>query len=155
MIHLEFDFTEQQQVTKPKRVHEEKCHCCGNIKRTYTRSLNVNMCLCLIALVRHNVTDFVKVEDFLLKHGYPRCGDFSYLIHYGFLIKMKGERADGSARNGYYRITSAGIMFAENKTTAYEYFKICNNEFLGFSGKQISIKDAIKEKFDYSELMSK
>lgn len=153
-IPLEFEFIEPP-LKKNKRVKEEKCRCCGHIKRTYTRSFNSNMAMCLIALVKYEINGYIKVEDFLLKQGYERCGDFSYLTHYGFLRKQGGLRDDTSTRTGYYQITSAGIMFAENKITAKEHFIICENRLLGFEGKDIAIKDALGTKFNYSELMGK
>lgn len=121
--------------------------------KVYTRHLNSNMALCLLALYRHGINEFVKVEDFLLQNGYPRCGDFSYLTHYGFLEKLIANREDGSKRNGYYKITGRGLLFAENKTYVPEKFIICNGKLLGFEGKNISIRQALGKKFNYNELM--
>lgn len=151
-MYIEFEEINGEK-GKPKRVVEEKCECCGHIKRTYTRAFNSNMAMCLIALVKHRINGFVKVEDFLLKNRYERCGDFSYLVHYNFLRRQGGLRDDQSTRTGYYQITSAGIMFAEGKTTAKEYFRICENKFLGFDGKDINIIQALGKKFNYEKLI--
>lgn len=132
-----------------------KCSCCGSYVKTYRRRLNSNMATCLIALVKHKINGFVKIEDFLLEHGYKRCGDFSYLVHWGFIEKMDVKRNDGSKRNGYYKLTGRGLMFVEGKVNAREKIIIRNNTFGGFDGKEeISIKDALGTKFSFEQLMS-
>lgn len=129
------------------------CSCCGSYVKRYTRSFNANMAIALLLLYKFNMRGFVKVEDFLIKNGQKRCGDFSYLVHYGFLEKQIGKRDDGSKRNGYYKITGRGIMFCEQKIMAHEKFMILNNRFEGFKGKEIDIRQALGKKFNYDEMM--
>lgn len=131
------------------------CSCCGQYVKQYTRSFNCNMALVLIALLKHEVFEFVHIEKWLQSKGYQRCGDFSYLIHYGFLERAIGEREDGSKRNGYYKITGRGIAFADGKITASEKFKMFNGKFMGFEGKQINVQEALGRKFNYNTLMGK
>jgi hypothetical protein len=130
------------------------CQCCGSYVKLYRRTFNCNMALALIALYRHTKGEFVKVEDFLTKHNYQRCGDFSYLRHYGFIEPLKEKREDSSQRNGFYRITGIGRLFCEGKEVAKEKFLIQNNKLLGFEGEDITIIDALGTKFNYSILMS-
>lgn len=129
------------------------CEHCGGFCKRYTRSFNANMAMALILLYKSGMKEFVKVEDFLIKKGHKRCGDFSYLIHYEFLEKQKGDRKDGSPRNGFYKITDRGIKFVELKLTAPEKFMILNNKLEGFVGDNVNIKQVLKTKFDYNELM--
>lgn len=131
------------------------CPCCKSFVKRYTRSFNSNMALCLILLYKYNVNGFIKVEDFLIKNGHKRCGDFSYLTHYRFLEKQPGKREDGSSRNGYYRLTSLGILFVEGKIKAHKKFMILNNKFEGFVGDEITIKQALGARFHFDELMGK
>lgn len=131
------------------------CDCCGSFCKRYTRTFNANMAVCLILLYRFNMNGFVKVEDFLIKNGQKRYGDFSYLVHYGFLEKQKGKREDGSNRNGYYKLTGRAIMFVEGKIKAREKFMILNNKFEGFAGEEIDIRKALGKKFNFDELMGK
>lgn len=130
-----------------------KCPHCGAFCKRYTRSFNSNMALALLLLYKFNIRGFVKVEDFLIQQGRKRCGDFSYLVHYGFLEKQVKKRKDGSNRNGFYKITGRGIMFCEQKIMAHEKFMILNNKFEGFKGKEITIKEALGKKFNYDEMM--
>lgn len=131
------------------------CDCCGSFCKRYTRIFNSNMAICLLLLYKFNVNGFVKVEDFLIKNGHKRCGDFSYLVHYRFLEKQGGKREDGSRRNGYYRLTSLGIMFVEGKVTARKKFMILNNKFEGFEGDEVTIRQALGKKFNFDELMNR
>ena len=131
------------------------CDCCGAYCKRYTRSFNGNMAMALVLLYKFNMNGFVKVEDFLIKNGQKRCGDFSYLVHYRFLEKQSGKRDDGSKRNGYYRLTALGIMFVEGKIKASEKFLILNNKFEGFAGEEIDIRKALGKKFNFDELMGK
>ena len=131
------------------------CQNCGSYVKRYRRSFNGNMALALLLLCKFNIRKFVKVEDFLIKNGQKRCGDFSYLTHYGFLEKQIGNREDGSGRNGYYRITDAGIDFAMGRSTAAAKFIMLHGKCQGFEGDQINIRQALGKKFDYDELMGK
>lgn len=145
-LQSEFDFG------KSKR---KECICphCGHKSIEYLRKLNSNMAYTLLSLYRHKVFSFVHVEKFLKEHGYPRSGDFHKLVHWGFIEKKSGEKEDGNPDNGFYKITGRGIMFAESKATAKEIALIMDNEFKGFAGRDIDIKDALGTKFNYNELM--
>lgn len=140
---------------KPKMV---KCNCCGHVSIEYHRSYNSNMALALLLLYNQTLFkqpgSYVHMEDLILKNGYKRCGDFSYLVKYGHIQKMEGKRNDGSNRNGMYRITSAGIMFAEAKTMVKQKFIMKDGKFYGYEGKMINIYDALKDKFNYANLMN-
>ncbi len=132
-----------------------RCKCCGTFIKTYTRSLNSSMCLVLLLMVKHKKFGYFHVEDWLKEIGRPELrADYHKLRFYNFLEKKIGDRSDGSPRNGMYRITSFGIMFAEGKITAKSKFKILNNQFKGFSGKDITIQEALGNKFSYQELMA-
>ncbi len=131
------------------------CDYCGSFVKRYRRSFNANMAICLILLYRFNINGFIKVEDFLIKNGMKRCGDFSYLVHYRLLEKQQGKRTDGSSRNGYYRITSLGLMFVEGKVKVPAKFFILHNTLQGFDGGDIDIRQALGKKFSFDELMDR
>jgi len=130
------------------------CGVCGSYVKRYTRKFNSNMAIAMIALLKHSKGKFVHLENFLNQHGYQRCGDASYLIHYGFLERRIGNREDGSSRNGEYKLTGRGVMFCEGKIKAAQKFKILHNRFEGFAGNDITIQDALGERFNYTELMN-
>lgn len=146
MTQATLDFT----VTDKRR--ECTCPHCGHKSIEYRRSLNSNMALSLLVLLKSGNTGWVHMEELLRSNGYKRCGDFSYLVHYRFIEKLKEKREDGSSRNGLYKITSYGIMFAEGKTTAKEKFIMYNGKHIGFEGELITIKEALGTKFNYEQI---
>lgn len=111
------------------------------------------MALALILLLKQNTSEFVHMENLILSKGHKRCGDFSYLTWYNHIEKMNGDRPDGSAKNGHYRIKPAGIAFAEGRATVSKKFIMVGGDFKGFEGKQIDIYEALGTKFSYNELM--
>lgn len=130
-----------------------KCSCCGQFVKMYHRKLNSSMAKVLILIYKSGKTDYFHVENWLkeLNRGDLRA-DFHKLRYWGLLKKKVENREDGSARNGFYRITPAGIMFVEGKTQVSEKIIVFNNEFQGYEGKEIFIHQV--SKFNYSELMA-
>lgn len=111
------------------------------------------MAMVLMLVYRSGKRDFFHIENWLKEIGKPELrADFHKLRFWNFIEKKVEDRKDGSNRNGFYKITGRGIMFCEDKITAKEKVLIYNNEFLGFEGKDISIKDV--SSFDYNELMN-
>jgi hypothetical protein len=150
MTTLEFDFSEQPE---DKREKGYKCNCCGQFVKLYRRTFNCNMGLALMVLYKFREQGFIHLEKKLSELGYQRCGDASYLRHYRLIEGLSEEREDGSPRNGMYRITGLGIMFAENKSTVKQHFHTFNNRCEKFSGKEVGIIDVLTVKFNYNQLM--
>lgn len=129
------------------------CPCCSQFCKRYYRKLNVNMALVLIMLVRKKKFGFMPIEEFMRVNGFHRSGDFSYLIHWGLLEKMTGERPDGSKKNGFYKITEKGIRFVKEEITVPQTLIYYLGKCEGFEGGEIGIREALGKKFDYTELM--
>jgi len=147
---LEFDF----EPVEDKRIKGYVCQCCNQYVKLYRRTFNCNMALALIHLYRNMDRSFIHLEKSLQANGYQRCGDASYLRHYRFIEALNEERADGSNRNGMYKITSIGMLFVEGKMKARKHFLTFNNKCEGFEGKEIDIHEALTNKFSYADLMS-
>lgn len=129
------------------------CECCGMFVKIYKRTFNANMAIALIALYNHENKGYVHLEKLLQSKGHARCGDASYLRHYGLIEPFLGDRKDGSKRNGHYKITGSGLLFCEMKLTVNKNFLIFNNKLKGFEGEQIDINQALGVKFNYNDLM--
>ena len=130
------------------------CSCCGQFVKLYSRHFNSGMAIALLTLYKHRDKGFVHLEDLMAANGFKRCGDASYLRHYMLIEPYVAKRNDGSNRNGHYRITGLGIMFAENKIKVQERFLTFNNKCEGFEGKEISIIEALGEKYNYQEMFN-
>lgn len=150
MEQMKMDFTPQQKMDYDNGFF---CKCCGAYNKRYRRKFNTNMATALIALYNNLGGDYVHLETYLASKGLKRCGDASYLRFYNFIEKKEGKRDDGSAKNGFYRITQTGCLFVEKKITAKEFFLILHNRLEGFSGRELYVNQV--PKFNYSELMEK
>lgn len=143
----------QADITFPNADKGYNCPCCGSYCKRYYRKFNSNMAVALIFLHQRRKMGFIHLENTMIEAGLKRCGDASYLRHYGLIEPMDKERPDGSKRNGYYRITGRGILFAEDKMVVQQTFIIYNNKFDGFEGCAVGIKDVLGDKFNYNEMM--
>lgn len=130
-----------------------QCECCKQRVQTYSRKFNANMAYALIFMYNNRDSGFIKVEEEMRKSGKMRSGDFTYLRWYWLIEPMQEKREDGSSRNGYYRITTRGIMFVEGQLKVNERFLMFNNACQGFEGNEITIEQALGKKFNFNELM--
>jgi hypothetical protein len=125
------------------------------------------MALALILIYRHfrrfPSTSWLHVADHLAKiaptiRGKKPArfagGDPVKLRHWGLLDGKNALRPDGSDRNGLYRITPLGRAFVEGTVTVLSHVFDYNNTFLGLTGRRITIQAALKQNFDYTELMT-
>jgi hypothetical protein len=113
----------------------------------------------LIALHRHQpAEEWVHVQKFLAKARFPAAiaasGDYAKLRYWGFIEQQKGEREDGSSRNGFWRITGVGREFVEGKTRVPGHALVFADRVLRLDpDQQVDVRDALGKKFRYDELM--
>lgn len=138
-----------------------ECPCCSQYVKMYRRSITSSMAWALLLVYRHMQKhpklEWVHAQDFLKKQPVPAAvmsGDFSKMEHWGLITKKHGVREDGSKRVGFYALTEKGKLFCENKVSVPQKAHIYNQSLFGFSGKNINIREALKKKFDYDELMT-
>lgn len=129
------------------------CPCCGQHAQLYKRKLNSGMARALIFIYLRNRMRagyfHVLKELTFEKSG----GDYGKLVHWGLIEQMQGDTDDGNPESGLYRITPLGerfaLMQAKVPKWTYHYNQIC----LGTGGGLITIRQALRDKFNYSELM--
>ncbi len=149
----------------------QKCPTCRRSNRVYHRSLHHSMAAVLILIANNRDDAPFHVSQFLvdcarseLKVSFDgkqeekvttgMFGDWPKLRHWGLLAKYEGARDDGSPRNGHYNITPKGRLFVEQRCLVPHAIWTYNDQFLGLvDSLQVSIPQALKKKFDYSELM--
>lgn len=140
------------------------CPCCTQFAKVYRRKINSSMACGLILIskfFRKNSTDqWLHVPSYLGELDLPpnirvvvRGGDWAKLVFWKCLEPRPGEREDGSTRTGYWRITPVGTDFANNATILPKYARIYDDRCLGLEGDPVSIHEAIKDRFNYGELM--
>jgi hypothetical protein len=140
-----------------KRAKGVGCPCCGQFAKIYKRKLNSFMAYALVLIERYfqtaRVDEWLHVPSFLIKNS---CSDreCAKLVYWDLITPHYAEREDGGKHAGYYRITQRGRDFVRSKITLPRYVYLYNGELLGFSDDgEISIRDALGDKFRYSELM--
>jgi len=136
------------------------CPCCMQKAKVYKRKLNGTMAYALIQIHRYfkqpHHDGWLHVPQHLSNlttTATVRGGDWSKLRLWQLIEARPGDRGDGSVRNGYYKITPTGAAFADQKWRIPQHVFIYNQEALGYEGPDISIVDALGEKFNYTKLM--
>jgi len=134
-----------------------ECPACSQYVKLYPRKLTSAMAYGLILLVNSEKTEYFHVEDFLKEEECPSSirGDIAKLRHFGLLDKLVVKREDGSTRAGYYKVTDKAREFVDNKATVPKSVNLFNNQVYGYDDEQITIEDALGNKFNYNELMGR
>ena len=137
----------------------QTCPTCGQYAKEYRRKLYSTMALALIYLYKsqHMVNDWVhtsKITKRLANHNMTLGGDMAKLEHWNLIEQLPND--DKRKRSsGYWRPTGLGISFANVTHNVMIHITLYNNELLGFEGKEISIEEALGDKFDYNQLMNR
>jgi hypothetical protein len=158
---------EAKELLRDKFEEGASCPCCGQNVKLYKRKLNSAMAYTLILLHRYfrdaRAEKWLHVPSYLNSISLPPRvsasirGDWAKLRFWGFIQDMPGERADKSKRAGYWRITDVGRQFAKGEVLVPSHVYIYNQK--PFENrqrrhkKQISIYEALGERFSYEELM--
>ncbi len=128
-----------------------KCPCCNQLVKAYRRPITSAMAYALILFYKHTKGEWTHADKFFKDQDCPPSirGDFPKLVYWRLIEKNDQE-------NGVYKINTLGNQFVEGVVKAYSHKLFYNNTCFGATqdAKVISIKDALKKKFDYDKLMS-
>ncbi len=130
------------------------CPCCYQTAKMYSRLIDSRMAAGLIAVYKHE-DEWVHIPTLAnetLKLGNQLGGVLAKLRYWGLLEEEKRRRKDGG-RAGFWTITDKGVEFVERRVKVKKYAKIYNNRVIELHGDEITIDDALGEKFDYEALM--
>lgn len=142
------------------------CPCCGQFVKLYKRSLTSTMAYGLVLIARYFEAqpgeEWLHVNEYLGRVCGPELdarirGDVAKLAHWGLIEREIGSREDGSDRTGYWRITDLGRDFAMGRGSIPKYVYLYNQRPITRSDPDratITIRDALRDKFNYSELMA-
>lgn len=129
------------------------CPCCEQINKVYRRTIHAGMVVQLIRLykatARHS-SGWVPVGEI---YGSGGSGDYAKLRFWN-LIEAIDQRTATDNASGLWRLTSLGEDFVLQRASVPKYVYVYNNRKVGEDGSvRISVKDALQDKFDYSQLM--
>lgn len=140
------------------RRNREGCTCpvCGQYVKEYKRKLNSTMAAGLIWLTgesrKNGEVDFVHIGKtaprWLVKAG----GTIQTLSHWDLIIQ-KPNFDTKTRTSGLWMPTVKGLNFARGNITVPSHVYLYNNVVQGFSEEEITIQQALGEKFSYQQLM--
>jgi hypothetical protein len=141
--------------------YEKGCICpaCKQHVKQYKRKLSSTMAGVLIriyAYLNKNqiCNGFMKYQNILDQLQVPTSqrADWQKLVYFD-LIEPKTTKK-GDKEQGLYRITPRGIAFIKGEITMPEHCKVYNGKVRGYAMEQITIKQALKNRFDFDDLMN-
>lgn len=132
--------------------HKDKgiiCPCCDQMAKIYKRSINVGMACSLIKMLRVGGLDWQHIPTTV--GGKSR--EEGKFVYWGLAEDSMEKREDGG-RKGVWRVTQNGKDFIEGRITLQKWARVYNKKLIELFGKQVSIQDCLKNKFNYNELMN-
>lgn len=142
-----------QEAFRTRLLSGEKmtCECCGRYAQVYQRRIHTSIALQLIELYKLGGTyDHVHASR-LIPKGVSGAGDLSKAKYWG-LIEEKPS--DGRTKSsGFWMLTDLGLQYVTDRARVPYIAYVYDDKVLGFSERLCGIREALKEKFDYQELM--
>lgn len=134
------------------------CPACDRIVKIYKYTMNAGMCLALITMYKldkskENEVWFHLQKEFAEKYGLnANALHYSLMKWWGLLIPQPNNDPNRKG-TGYWCLTDKGKQFIEGRIRLPKKVHIYDNRNVGWSEETTNIKEALKEKFDYAELM--
>ena len=129
------------------------CPCCDRWGKIYKRPLNAAMARALMWLTQapDRGDGWTHVPS-TAPTWMLRSPQLTTLHLWGLMVGFDSETKLTSS--GLWKPTPLGIAFAENRARVQRYVYVYNNEVRGFEGDEISIIDALGEKYNYQNIMA-
>lgn len=130
------------------------CPCCNRFAKVYHRSIHVSIALQLIQLYKLGGYGgkFIHASK-LIPKGNTGTGDFNKAKYWGLIEELPESTMPHQKSNGHWQLTPMGIEFVLGNMLVNKYAVIYNDRVIDVTGALVSIKDCLKEKFNYSDLM--
>lgn len=130
-----------------------KCPCCTQFAKVYKRTITSACAVALIKMYRAARLEWCYVPEVV---GRPFDGDLGKLAFWGLVLESSEPRSDGG-RRGTWRVTPDGERFIHGTLSLPKYAHIYDSRQVKpmFSGPLIGVEDALGDKFDLRELMSR
>lgn len=129
-----------------------KCPACQQLARVYKRTVTSASARTLIAAVRRHGRDWFHMSTLESAIGNKSRGETAKLVYWG-LIEKDPERRDDGGISSWFRVTENGRLFMQGSITVPKYALTYDAQLIRHEGPEISIRDALGNKFSYEELM--
>lgn len=137
---------------KSKLLEGSECPVCTQFVKLYPIKIPATGVRDLIRLYRLFDGDFdgyFHINDF----GDLTSRSFAKLAHWG-LIEAEMNEDKSKRTSGMWTITPKGVQFVEGDANVPERAYIFDSSARTFGNKQVSVQEALGNKFDYEELMT-
>jgi len=125
------------------------CPCCGRFGKVYRRNLDSGIARGLLLLSQFGPNGEWVHYHKLMDHYDSRS--FGKTQYWG-LVEPHGPDTATGAPKGLWRLTETGMRFVRGEITVNQYCLHYDHECLGYGGPQITIQDAFKTPFEYSQV---
>lgn len=154
------DWTVQQarDWLEPRKRKGAHCPCCDQLARIYKRTIHSAVARDLIWLVKRSLAkttnggmawvDLHEEAPLWVQQG----RELAKLAYWGLVEQKPTESQRGARTSGIWRPTADGVDFAYGRIAVESHVVLYDNRVLGFTGKFISIRDALRKKFDFDQL---
>lgn len=138
-----------------------KCPTCSQHVQIYKRQINATMCEGLFILYNYYIKNGLDISEpvhipELLRVTETKTkvhpGDVAKLRYWGLLNILTKERE--TDKSGYYVLLEKGVKFLCERISVPQYAVIYNGELICLTGQEITIRNALGRKFNYTELMN-
>lgn len=155
---------EAKQLLRARFDEGAPCPCCNQLVKRYKRKLNSSMAYVLLLIrkffAENPAAPGLHVPSYINSLGLrPQVaaavrGDWAKLQYWDMIRPAGARRADGSPRTGHWNITATGVAFAHGEVVAPQYVYVYNGESWPVrDAKGVTIRECLKDKFNYEELM--
>ena len=157
MNYENYTIAQAKYVLKNKLREGFTCPCCDQFAKMYSRPISSSMAAGLCIIYNESKDEYIHIETLFKGKDVPSSlrGDIPKLRFWNLIMPKEGATEDGNPNSGYYKITLLGQHFVENRIKVPSHVDIYNNTFYGYSpkAKDIGIVEALKEKFNYNEIV--
>lgn len=138
------------------------CPCCGQNVKLYRRKLHAMMALGLLVLVKlyealQTWINVRQINSILLQRFQGQTtnptSDFSKLAYWGLIEECPNDDRE-TRTSGLWKPSQRGIDFANGRIRLPSYVYSYNNIVVDTDGEDITIRDALGERFSYREMMN-
>lgn len=155
-----YTLEEAKQIIKDElRLQLDKgahCDICTQYVRMYKKRLSstaVGMMIRLYKLEKHTEEPFHHLNELMKGYSISGCGDFATARFWGLIEEMSNDDPTKKA-SGMWALTNNGKKFILNQARVKSHARIYNAKCYGLDGEYINVKEALRKKFNYEELMS-
>jgi len=143
------------------------CFVCGDKTKVYHRHIYAANAACAVIMLRKSrarkeeairkgeeLDPWLHVESEIVgPNGRRINGDARHLKHWGFIKEMPLLPPPHKKNHGFYRLLRSGSKYAAKKIKVRKKVVLWRGDPICFWGPFVGVKDALKDHFDYAELM--